>query len=121
MRCILKCRIETPSQIMLNTLKWMKISQKLKLNTLLTVFKIKHNMAPKYLTENITMVREAQTYPLRNENDFRIRMQRTTLAQNSLFYKGLKIFNELPRNLKNENNIHVFKRLCKHFIVNESA
>ena len=119
MRIILKFSRETPINFMLETLLWLNIEEKLKLNTLLNIFKIKHNNAPKYLTENIVYVREAQVYSLRNAEDFRIERLGTTFAQNSLFYKGLKIFNRLPAEVKQESNIRIFKNKCIKLILNE--
>ena len=120
MRTILKMRRDTSIEFMLQTLKWLNIEQKLKLNTLINIFKIKHNLAPKYMTENIAYVGEVQTYLLRNATDFRIQRQRTTAAQNCLFFKGLKLYNDLPMEAKRERNIHVFIRMCKEYIANRN-
>ena len=119
MRIILKYSRETPINFMLETLLWLNIEEKLKLNTLINIFKIKQNMAPKYLTENIRYVGELLNYSLRNAEDFRIQRLQTTAAQNSLFYKGLKIFNDLPNELKREKNIHAFRNSCIRLILNE--
>lgn len=116
MRCILKCGKYTPIRTMLETLKWLTIEQRLKLNTLLMIFKIKHNLAPRYLTNCIQYVRNTHQYFVRNANDFRLELQRTTTAQNTLLYKGLYLFNSLPEAVKTENNILNFKRLCIDFL-----
>jgi hypothetical protein len=41
------------------------------MNTLVFIFKIKHNMAPDYLASKLLYTREATTHVLRNADDFR--------------------------------------------------
>lgn len=112
MRTILKCNRYTPIQLMLDALKWLNIKQRLTLNTLKFVFKMKQGKAPKYLCEEIKYVGESQPYDLRNASDFRIQRATSTTTQRSLFFKGLKIFNNLPNNVKTETNFRIFKKEC---------
>lgn len=119
MRIILKCSRYEAIRNMLSTLRWMSIQQRLELNTLVFIQKMKQGNAPSYLTENIRYVSDIQPYGLRNSNDFRMQRRTTTGAQNSLFYKGLRLFNMLPINIKNEVNLMNFKRKCIEFVKNK--
>lgn len=112
MRAILKCNRYTPIQLMLDALKWLNIKQRLTLNTLKFVYKMKQGKAPEYLCQEIKYVGESQPYNLRNASDFRIQRAASTTTQRSLFFKGLKIFNNLPNNVKTETNFRIFKKEC---------
>lgn len=116
MRTILKCNRYTPIYVMLNTLRWLNIKQRLELNTLNFIQKMKTGEAPDYLCEQIKYVGDVQPYELRNSENFRLQRVTSTAMQRSLFYKGLKLFNTLPNNLKNERNKNIFKRNSVIFI-----
>lgn len=118
MRSILKCNIYTPIESMLNALKWLNIKQRLEMNTLHFIQKMKTGNAPEYLIEQLNYVREIQPYHLRNADNFRLPKAATTAMQRSLFYKGLHLYNMLPMNVKSENNTNEFKRKIVYFIKN---
>lgn len=119
MRTIIRCNIYTPVTLMLSILKWLNIEERIKLNTILMIFKIKYGKAPKYFLENVQYVRNAHQYPVRNNNDFRIEFRRTTAAQNTILYRGLNLYNLLPNVIKNETNFTKFRQKCIKFIKNE--
>jgi hypothetical protein len=52
MRIILKARKRTPIDELLSRLKWLSVKQKLVMNSLLTVFKMKNEMLPQYHCHN---------------------------------------------------------------------
>lgn len=120
MRVILKCNRYTSINFMLESLKWLNIKQRLQLNTINFIQKIKIGKAPEYLTEQIRYVREAQPYQLRNIEDFRIQRASTAAMQRSLFYNGLQLYNSLPNNVKTEHNINIFKRHIVNFVKNNN-
>lgn len=112
MRSIIGCNRFTPIQHMLQTLKWLDIRQRLQLNTLLFIHKMKMGLTPKYLTEQLRYVNDMQPYHLRNGNDFRVHKATNNMMKRCLFYKGLQLFNMLPNEVKAERNINLFKRNC---------
>lgn len=119
MRIILKVSRYTSKSHMLRTLKWMSVSQRIKMNVLIMVFKIKHKIMPSYLTDRLTYVEDVQHYYLRNIWDFRLNFFNKSKTQNMLMYNGLKLFNNLPVNLKMEKNFLKYKKgLLKY--VNET-
>ena len=106
-----------PIDSMLNYLKWLNIRQRLELNTLIFIYKMRRGDAPQYLCERLSYVGEVQPYNLRNAIDFRLQRARSSAVQKTLFYMGLYLFNLLPNNIKNEENFLLFK---KQFIKNEN-
>lgn len=107
MRIILRCKKETSVALMLDTLKWMNVKQRIMYRTLIVVFQIKHNLLPSYLSEKLKYVGDTHHHDVRNAMDFRLQ----TDARKSLFFMGLKMFNKLPQAIKTESQIKVFKRL----------
>lgn len=117
MRVILKCDYRTPKKYMLNCLEWLSISQRIKFNTLVMIFKIKNNMLPNYIRSEINFVNDMSERTLRNSNDFRLPNFKSELTRNSIFYQGLKIFNELPSKIKEIKTLSTFKTQCKKHII----
>lgn len=76
--------------------------------TILTVFKIKHNLIRHSF--KMTFINDIHQYNTRNERDFRIEFCRTSRSAGSIMINGLSHFNNLPVHLKNENRINVFAR-----------
>ena len=112
MRLILGCDRMTSSIIMRNCLQWLSIEQRIKLCTLILVFKIKNGMVPDYLSENVRYGRDIHNYPTRRANDFRLPSFTKVSTQNSLFFKGFQIFNKLPDAMKSETHMARFKLAC---------
>jgi hypothetical protein len=65
MRIILRCHCRTHIRTMLDNLEWQSTKQRIYMNTLVSIFKIKNNMAPDYLTSKLIYTREATTRVLR--------------------------------------------------------
>ena len=51
---------------MLESIKLLKVEQRLKLNTLNFMHRIKNGEAPEYITEQVSYVRDSQPHHLRN-------------------------------------------------------
>lgn len=116
MRIILQCNRRTHITDMLAQLSWMSINQRIIFNVLVFVYKMKFKLLPAYLNDNITYVNDVQPYPLRNANNFRLLNFRNQITGNMVMHKGLSIFNKLPNEIKNEENIYRFKKLTINFI-----
>lgn len=110
MRAILRCSFYTPIRWMLACLKWLNIKQRILFNAAVFVFKMKHKMVPEYLSANLVYVQDVQPHNLRSNSNFRLHFYRNSRTQNMIMYKGLKYFNELPSDIKNESNFSSFKR-----------
>ena len=46
---------------------------------------------------------------------------RLTLTQHAVSYKGPKVWNDLPMNIKGTRNISVFKKLLKEYFIEKYA
>ena len=116
MRIILHCSRYTKITLMLDTLQWLSIKQRIVFNTIIFIFKIIHNLLPNCLLKYIIQNSEIHNYPTRNCEDFKLPFRKRNYTQNSLFYKGLKVYNDLSRDVKNETNIVRFRRNLSSFV-----
>ena len=82
MRALLKVIRLTATSWMLDTLKWLSIRERLQVNAMYFIQKIKIGDAPDYLPEQLRYFGEVQPYSLRNVMDFRIHQASTAARQN---------------------------------------
>lgn len=120
LRLILKCNRLTPRAAMLNCLQWMSIRQRIEFNTLVFIFRVVKGMAPQYLTCTVRYGTDVHRYETRHAGDLILLNCRKTCTQNSLFYKGYSLFNQLPEDAKRTNNLRDFKSLCSIFVKQRS-
>ncbi len=113
LRIILRCRARTSIKSMLDKLNLLSVKQRTVMLTMTFIFKIKNKLLPNYLQHFISYVGHHHQHQLRNINNFRLPFVSRSSTQNSLFYKGLKQFNELPMQIKNTANLNEFKKLIK--------
>ena len=116
MRLILKCSYDTPIQSMLNCLGWLSIRQRIYLKTLIFIKDVKDKKVPEYLLDGIATAGENHSIATRRRDDFKLPSYRKSSSMNSLFYKGLKLFNDLPNSIKNCINNNQFKRLSIMYV-----
>lgn len=116
MRVLLNCERTTPKKHMLDKLKWLSVSQRIVLNSLMMIHKIKNNKGPEYLIEKVKFVGESHNRNTRSVNDFKLPIVKYEKSKKNLLYNGIKIFNQLPRDIKELTNIHVFKSKCNIYI-----
>ena len=98
-------------------LGWMTIKQRCYYFQNLLIFKSIHGLAPQYMINNVTLemeVKEVRTR--RHDLDLYIPKANSEFHKRMLFYRGARSWNELPRNIKDCENLNQFKRLLKRHI-----
>lgn len=116
MRAVLKCGKITPIAFMLEALDWMSVKQRVYATTLMFVYKLRRGLLPQYLIEMVTFNGDIHEYQTRSRRDFYVTVKKSVKETNSLFNRGLSLFNSLPRDLKDENSEAVFKNKLKEFV-----
>ena len=116
LRIILGCNKYTRRTDMLNFTNLLNVRQTVTLNTMLFIYKMINQLLPQHLLNNCRFVRDIHEYCTRSRNNFYLDRLSTNYSQNSLFYKGLKQYDELPDFVKNCNNLNSFKRSCTDYI-----
>lgn len=101
---------------MLDALQWLNVKQRIMYRTMVVIFKIEHNMMPKYQRDRVKYVGDNNRYPLRNAGDIRLANIKSESNRNSLVYKCFDEFNKMPKNSKEERNINIFKRKVTDYV-----
>lgn len=116
MRVILKVNRYTSIKSMLDALMWLSVNQRIVMNVLIVVFKMKQKTYPNYLCERLVYGGDVHSYNLRNNFNFRLESFRNEKTKNMLMYNGIKLFNDLPRAIFNEINFKTFKRKIVEYV-----
>lgn len=117
LRSVLNVNRFTHSADMLENLKLMNVSQIIKFRTLILIFKIIKGETPQYLSEKISYRNENQIRNLRNANEICPTNAIKACSQNALFYKGIKLFNTLPNEIKQSDSLVSFQKPLKNYIL----
>jgi hypothetical protein len=97
---------------MCEVLHWLRIKQRIVLNTLMLIFKLTHGLVPDYLSNLVIRNNEIHHYNTRkNANIFVKRNSNQKVEGGSLFEKGIRIFNRIPLEIR-KGSISSFRRNC---------
>jgi len=116
MRSILRCKRDTPINSMLKELNFLSVKQRVTVNTMVLLFKMEVNILPAYLCRNLRLVGSLHTHNTRSANDLALPHVLKHASQNSIFYKGMKIYNRIRKlpEFKNCQNLDKFKKTCEN-------
>lgn len=118
MRNILRLDRFSHQEDMLKTLEFFCVQQLIKFNTLYFIYKITKGIAPQYLSERIVHNNQSQKKnTLRSRNLIELTKATKACSQNSLFYKGVMLYNSLPDNIRNEESVNIFKTKLKDVLM----
>lgn len=109
MRLLLECNRYTPIKLMLDTLNWLSVEDRIFYSAMIFIFKITHSLSPPYFNQFIKYNNEIHTYPTRNNTHFYVPRANYARTQKSLFHNGLLEFNKLPSELKDSDTLVTFK------------
>ena len=87
--------------------------------TIFLTFKIVHNKI--HHSFKLIQARQVHEHHTRNAADFRLFKFRTQVGSQSILAKGLRLFNELPTELKRDMSLSGFKNLLKTHIWNTNT
>lgn len=118
MRQILNVNKSVNETTMLEYLGYMNAKQLILYRTVLFLYKIINGQAPTYLTDRIKYRHEIHNRNLRNANDIDVSDAIKTCSQNSLFYKGIRLFNSIPLEIREADTFNKFKKLLEQYIRN---
>lgn len=116
MRIILNCEFRTHINDMLETLDWLNITQKIKHNIIMYVFKMKNEQTPQYLSNKLEYSRDMHNRNTRSRNELRLPKFKSDFGRKNIFYNGVKMYNDLPIEMKNETNLNKFKKLLLSYV-----
>ena len=116
-RIILDCDYSISSSFMFTSLKWLSFPVRVNYQKSILMYKIINGMVPDYLK----LQDESQPYRLRSssKNDLFLPRPNSNFYKKSFHFSAVKIWNELPVNVKFCRSLELFKKYCfQHFFTN---
>ena len=100
-RAVTEAKRGTSHQNIYNEICWPLLSERRKNCKLKFMYKVMHHCAPPYLTNLIpNRVRDIVDHNLRNKDDFGNNRPRTEQYKHSIFMDGIRLWNNLPDDVK---------------------
>ena len=82
-------------------------------------YKILNNLTPEYLSELLPPFHsQLHGYNTRNAHNIVVQQCRTSYLQNSFFPSTIRLWNNLPQDIKDSNNLNTFKKALTSFYHN---
>ena len=94
----------------LKSRKWLNVKQKLLFNDKIMVYKCMNNLTPEYLRKRFQRRSEIHQRDTRQKNNLSLPKCRLTSGQRAFAFRGAKIFNSLPRFIRNAKSLSGFKK-----------
>lgn len=116
MRLILKVKYDTSIKFMLDCLQWMSVEQRIIFNTLKFIWKMEQKLLPDYMCTNLIQRQDVRNYNLRNNTEYNIPHFTKSSSHNSLFYKGIDLYNKFKKQFPRNNKLCDFNRNCIKFV-----
>lgn len=118
MRLILNCDYMTSTKFMLEAMNWLSISQMIRYNVLIYIYKMLNGLLPKYLSSKLILTNTVHDRNTRQNNEYNLRLPNysSALCQNTIFYKGVQMYNALPNVVKMSQSLNIFKEKCRKFV-----
>ena len=115
-RCVTGAKRGTSHNLIYEEISWQPLSERRKENKLKFMQKIVHKSAPEYLSDLLPQPIQDNPYNLRRNQDIRQFHFRTSKFQNSLFPDCIKLWNELPADVRSIPEKDLFKeKISKSF------
>lgn len=115
MRSILQVHKLTSIQLMLDTLCWLSVQQRIYYNSLVFVYKIENKQMPQYLQEKMIQRSTIHSFDTRFNSNYIVPLFKKSNSQNSIFHKGIILFNKLKNNYEYKN-FQEFKKIAIKFV-----
>ena len=103
------------------SLSWLSIPDRVNFFKLVLLFKIRKDLAPRYLVPSFVSVSDSHSHFTRGSN-FNYRLPRSLAqAPSSFAYSAIKSWNSLPDSIKEIESLAVFKRRLKEYLFSRYA
>ena len=98
------------------SLSWLTIPDRVAYFKLMHIFKIRHNLAPRYLMPNFASISTTHSHFTRGSGHNYHVSKEIARSQNGFAFTAIKIWNSLPDHIKEIDSIVVFKKKLKEFL-----
>ena len=98
----------------IQSLKWLNVKDTLFLNDAVMVHKCLHGGVPAYLSDKFMLRSAIHSRPTRHCNDLNLPKCRLATGQRMFSYRGAKLYNDLPLDIKEIENTRFFKKRLRN-------
>ena len=85
------------------------------------VHKILNEQCPEILKQKFTKRSQVSKYETRRVNDLQIPRPRLEITQKSFSYKGAKVWNDIPNNIRNVESAALFKKQARNYFLGQQG
>jgi hypothetical protein len=112
MRNILRMNRFTSTDFLLDALMFKSVKQRLTFNVLKNFYKIENGLMPEYLQRRLKKNNTKYNYNSRRKSLYEVPNFTKEFTQKSLFFKGLKLYNNVKQKFEKDDFINL-KKFCK--------
>jgi hypothetical protein len=116
MRLILNARRDTHIKDMIDALQWLTIKQRIYFNTIKFLYQIEYEDLSTYIKNKLIKRKTKYNYNLRRKSEYDQPDYLLKTTQNSLFFKGLSLYNKFKLNYNSINNMTELKKCSSEFV-----
>ena len=99
----------------LKSLNWLNVNDRLLVNDLLMVHKCIHDLIPSYLTGKFIQRSKIHGRNTRGSGELDLPICRLKTGQRSFAFRGAKLYNNLPNEIKQTSDVKKFKaKVCNY-------
>ena len=102
----------------LKYLNWLNVNDRLLVNDLLMVHKCIHDLIPSYLTGKFTQRSNVHGRNTRGSGELDLPFCRLKTGQRSFAFRGAKLYNNLPNEIKQTSDVKTFKAKVCNYLLN---
>ena len=116
-RILTGARVGTRTEDLLFETNTISVHQMIAFSTILMVFKVLNSGKPTYLARKLEVIREAGMAVRRwDGSTVKVPNYYLDISRAGFIYRGAKLFNKLPRTLREEKRTEVFKKELKNWV-----
>ena len=103
-------------------LGWLKVKERRRFHSLLTIFKALHYHKPSYLHERLKYQSDAHSLNTRSRQTslLTIPAHNTKFFSNSFTVKSIRHWNDLPEEIRNSSSVAMFRNATKAFLIKDT-
>ena len=97
----------------------LSVNELIKLDQAMMVHKILNEQCPEILKQKFTKRSQVSKYETRRANDLQVPRPRPEITKKSFSYKGAKVWNDIPNNIRNVESAALFKKQARNYFLGQ--
>ena len=102
------------------SLKWLNVSEKILFNDLVLAFKCINGLVPEYLSNYFVKRSSIHSRNTRGSGDLNIPLCRLSTGQRGFYFRGVRQWNNLTKDLQDVKHLNNFKKRLSNSIFNKN-